>query len=109
AGAALPVAYAVARLPASGVGDWAGFVLGAVALGAGIAAAVLARRNRAVAGSLLAGAGVALLVWAGPRLAVFDNAVLVTDLPAWTDRFGVALGVGAGLAAVVLGIRAVLA
>jgi hypothetical protein len=51
---------------------------------------------------------VALLLWAGRRVSVLDHAVLVTSLPAWLDRLAVAAGCGAGLAAVVVGVRAVL-
>jgi hypothetical protein len=98
----LPVAVAVGRLPASGVGDWAGGVLLAVAV---VAAVVAAATDQ---GPWLAGAGVALLLWAGRRVSVLDHAVLVTSLPAWLDRLAVAAGCGAGLAAVVVGVRAVL-
>ena len=38
---------------------------------------------------------------------VLDHAVLVTDLPAWLDRLAVAVGCGVGIAAVVIGVRAV--
>ena len=102
AGLGLPVAVAVGRLPASGVGDWAGVVLLAVAAVAAIVAAATEQ------GAWLAGAGLALLLWAGRRLSVLDHAVLVTSLPAWFDRLAVAVGCGAGVAAVVIGVRAVL-
>ena len=46
-------------------------------------------------GPWLAGAGLALLLWAGRRLSVFDHAVLVTSLPAGLDRLAVAAGCGA--------------
>jgi hypothetical protein len=98
----LPVAVAVARLPASGIGDWTGVALLAVALVAAIAGAV----NRA--GPWLVGGGVALLVWAVRRLAVFDHAVLVTGLPGGFDRSAVAVASGVGVAAVVVGVRMVL-
>jgi len=39
---------------------------------------------------------------------VLDHAVLVTSLPEWLDRLAVAAGCGAGAAAVVIGVRAVL-
>jgi hypothetical protein len=97
----LPVAVAVARLPASGIGDWTGVALLAVA----VAAAVAAFLTRA--GPWLAGAGVALLVWSVRRLDVFDHAVLVTSLPGWLDRAGVAVAAGAGVGAVVVGVRMV--
>ena len=45
-------------------------------------------------GAWLAGAGLALLLWAGRRLSVLDHAVLVTSLPAcstaWRWRSGAA-------------------
>jgi len=97
----LPVALAVARLPASGIGDWTGVALLGVAIGA--AAGALVTR----AGAWLAGAGVALLVWSVRRLDVFDHAVLVTDLPDWLDRAAVALALGVGAGAVVIGLRLV--
>ena len=97
----LPVALAVARLPASGIGDWTGVALLGVAIGA--AAGALVTR----AGAWLAGAGVALLVWSVRRLVVFDHAVLVTDLPDWLDRAAVALALGVGAGAVVIGVRLV--
>ena len=97
----LPVALAVARLPASGIGDWTGVALLGVAIGA--AAGALVTR----AGAWLAGAGVALLVWSVRRLDVFDHAVLVTDLPDWPDRAAVALALGVGAGAVVIGVRLV--
>jgi hypothetical protein len=102
AGLGLPVAVAVGRLPASGLGDWAGVALLAVAIVAAVVAAVTDH------GAWLAGAGLALLLWAGRRLSVLDHAVLVTSLPAWLDRLAVAAGCGAGVAAVVVGLRAVL-
>ena len=97
----LPVALAVARLPASGIGDWTGVALLGVAIGA--AAGALVTR----AGAWLAGAGVALLVWSVRRLDVFDHAVLVTDLPDRLDRAAVALALGVGAGAVVIGVRLV--
>jgi hypothetical protein len=98
----LPVAVAVARLPASGIGDWTGVVLLAVAA----VAAVVAFITRG--GAWLTGAGVALVVWAVRRLDVFDHAVLVTAWPGWLDRAAVAMASGAGVAAVVVGVRSVL-
>ena len=97
----LPVALAVARLPASGVGDWTGVAL----LGVAMVAAVGALVTRA--GAWLAGAGVALLVWSVRRFDVFDHAVLVTDLPGGLDRAAVALAAGIGAGAVVIGVRLV--
>jgi hypothetical protein len=98
----LPVAVAVGRLPASGIGDWTGAALLAVAVAAAIAASVSG------GGAWLAGAGLALVLWAGRRLSVLDHAVLVTSLPAGLDRLAVAAGCGAGAAAIVIGVRAVL-
>jgi hypothetical protein len=100
----VPVALAIARLPASGVGDWTGVALLGVAIAAAVVA-VLVRR----AGPWLAGAGLALVIWAGRRADVLDHAVLVTALPGWLDRFAVAAGIGAGLGAIVVGVRAVMA
>ncbi len=102
AGLGLPIAVAIARLPASGVGDWTGVIL----LGLAVAAAIVAVATDQ--GAWLAGAGVALLLWAGRRLSVLDHAVLVTALPEWLDRLAVAAGCGAGIAAVVVGLRAAL-
>ncbi len=100
----VPVALAIARLPASGIGDWTGVALLGVAVAAAVVA-VLVRR----AGPWLAGAGLALVIWAGRRADVLDHAVLVTTLPGWVDRFAVAAGIGAGLGAIVIGGRAVMA
>jgi hypothetical protein len=97
----LPVAQALARLPVTGIGDWAGVVLLAVALLAGAAATITEN------GAWLAGAGLAVLLWAGRRLSVLDHAVLVTSLPDWLDRLAVAAGCGAGLAAIGVGVWAV--
>ena len=77
-----------------------------VLLAVAVVAAVVAAATDQ--GPWLAGAGVALLLWAGRRLSVLDHAVLVTSLPAWLDRLAVAVGCGAGVAAVVIGVRAVL-
>jgi hypothetical protein len=101
AGLGLPVALAVARLPASGIGDWTGVAL----LGVAFVAAVAALVTRA--GPWLAGAGVALVVWSFRRLDVLDHAVLVTDLPGWLDRAAVALALGVGVGAAVVGVRLV--
>jgi hypothetical protein len=102
----LPVAVAVARLPAAGVNGWTGVALCAIAMAAGVAAVFAP--SRAVVGPLLAGAGLALLLWAGRRLSVLDHAVLVTGRPDGLDRAGVATGVGAGVALLVTGVRAAL-
>ena len=49
------------------------------------------------------------MVWAIPRLDVFSHSVLVTDAPPWLDRLSVSLALGVGVAAVVVGVRGVLA
>lgn len=98
----LPVAVGVARLPASAIGDWTGAVLLSLAVVGAVVALVTG------GGAWLAGAGLALLLWAGRRLSVLDHAVLVTSLPEWLDRLAVAVGCGAGVAAVVIGVRAAL-
>jgi hypothetical protein len=97
----LPVAVAIARLPNTGIGDWAGVALLTTAV---VAAAVGAATGN---GAWLAGAGLALLLWAGRRLSVLDHSILVTSLPSWLDRLAVAAGAGAGVAAIGLGIWAV--
>jgi hypothetical protein len=94
----LPAAVGVARLPNTGIGDWAGAALLAMAVVAGGIAAA------SDSGAWLAGAGVALVLWAGRRLSVLDHAVLVTSLPSWLDRLAVAAGCGAGVAAIGIGI-----
>ena len=53
--------------------------------------------------------GAALLASAVPRLGVLSHSVLVTDVPAWLDRLSVSTALGVGIAAVVLGVRGVLA
>jgi hypothetical protein len=98
---ALPVAVGVARLPNTGVGDWAGVALLVVAIAAGVVAAVTEN------GAWLAGGGLALVIWAGRRLSVLDHRVLVTSLPPGLDRLAVTVGVGVGLAAIGVGIWAV--
>jgi hypothetical protein len=99
------VGWGLARLP-GGRNGLAVMALAAVALAA-TAATALARRSP-FAGAFLAGAGVALLVYALRRLDVLGHAVLVTSLPAWLDRLSVALAVGVGAAAVAVGVRHVL-
>jgi hypothetical protein len=100
----VPVALDIARLPASGIGDWTGVAMLGVAVAAAVVACVVRR-----SGPWLAGAGLALVIWAGRRADVLDHAVLVSSLPDWLDRLAVAAGIGAGLAAVVVGVRAVMA
>jgi hypothetical protein len=102
AAVALPVAVAVARLPASGIGDWTGVALLVLAVAASVVAFFTG------GGAWLAGAGVAVLVWAVRRLDVLDHAVLVTAWPGGLDRAAVAVASGVGVAAVVAGVRRVL-
>jgi len=73
------------------------------AIGAAAPATVLARRRRTPSGLLVAAAGLSLAIWAGLRTDVLGHAVLVTTLPGWLDRLSVTLGLGVGLAAVVVG------
>jgi hypothetical protein len=73
----------------------------AVAIAAGVVAAVTEN------GAWLAGAGLALVIWAGRRLSVLDHTILVTSLPPGLDRLAVTVGVGAGIAAIGLGVGAV--
>ena len=106
-GLAVAVGLELRRLPGGGQGGVAAVTLGLLAIAGAIAAWRI--RRAAFAGAFLAGAGAALLAYSLPRLDVLRHAVLVTDLPAWTDRLSVALALGSGAAAVVLGLSAVLA
>ncbi len=109
AGAAVVVGVAEARaLPGAAGGGPLVVALPAVALAAAATAAGLARARPLVAAPFLAGAGVALVVWAARRRAVVDHAVLLTGLPEALDRAAVAVGFGVGLAAAVAGTAAVL-
>jgi hypothetical protein len=76
-------------------------VVGVVALGLGIVAAVV-DRLRAVA--LLAG-GVFLATWGVFRLAVLSNPVLPTTVPFGFERLVTALSLGVGVGAVVVAFR----
>jgi hypothetical protein len=98
---ALPVAVSLARLPVAGATSWIGVAI--AAFGVVGPATVLTARRRSGGGLLTAAAGLGLALWAGLRTAVFGHAVLVTTLPAWLDRLSVALGLGVGLAATVVG------
>ena len=105
AGLAFPIALALGRLPAAG-----GLVrTGGLVIAAAIAAIVaLVVRARPVGGALLAGAGVALTLWALRRLDVLSHSVLVTTLPEALDRAAVASALGIGIGALVAGIAAVI-
>jgi hypothetical protein len=99
------VGWGLAQLP-GGRNGLVVMTLAAVALVAAVAA--VATRRSPFAGAFLAGAGVALLVYALRRLDVLGHAVLVTSLPGWIDRLSVSLALGVGAAAVVGGVRHVL-
>ncbi len=99
--AALPVALALARLPAAGVNSWIG--VGICVFGVVGPVLALTVRRRQGGGLLTAAAGLGLALFAGLRTDVLGHAVLVTTLPGWLDRLSVALGLGVGLAAVVVG------
>jgi hypothetical protein len=102
---AATVGWALARLP-GGRNGLVVMTLAAVALVAAVATTAI--RRSPFAGAFLGGAGVALLVYALRRLDVLGHAVLVTSLPGWIDRFSVALALGVGAAAVLVGVRHVL-
>ena len=99
------VGLALLRLPGGGAPGVSAVTLGALA----VVGSVVAWRwpGRAVAGAFLAGGGAALVVYGLSRVDVLDHAVLVTALPAWLDRASVAVAIGVGAGAVVLGARAV--
>jgi hypothetical protein len=103
---AVEVGLELRKLPGGRASGVTAVILGLLAM----AGAIVAWRIRrgGFAGAFLAGAGVALVAFALPRLDVLRHTVLVTELPAWTDRLSVTLTLGAGSAAVVLGLRAVL-
>jgi hypothetical protein len=116
AGAGVPVAgllvvlvgLRLAALPSGGAQGAAAIALGSIAVVLGLAGLVL-RRRPAVRGAFGAAAGAALVASALPRLGVLSHSVLVTDAPAWLDRLSVSVGLGVGAAAVVVGVRVVLA
>jgi hypothetical protein len=116
ASAGLPVAGLLVvlvglRLAAVPSGDAQGataIALGAIAMALGVAGLVV-RRRPGVRGACEAAGGAALLASALPRLGVLAHSVLVTDAPAWLDRLSVSAALGVGVAAVVVGVRGVLA
>jgi hypothetical protein len=77
-----------------------------VVLGVG---GLLLHRRPGAQGALEAAGGAALVAAAVPRLGVLSHSVLVTDAPTWLDRLSVSLALGVGVAAVVVGVRRVLA
>lgn len=97
-----PVVVALADLPGS---TWAEIALVAAAA---VALAGAGWRGGPLGAALLAGAGVALALWAIRRVDVFASAVLVTELPPWLDRSAVAAALGVGVGVAVGGIRLVL-
>jgi hypothetical protein len=99
------------RLAAVPSGDAQGataMALGAIATVLGVAGVVL-RRRPPVQCAFEAAGGAALLASALPRFGVLSHSVLVTDAPAWLDRLSVSVALGVGVAAVVVGVRGVLA
>jgi hypothetical protein len=115
-GAGLPVAgllvvvigFRLAAVPSGEAQGTTAIALGAIAVVLGLASLVV-RRRPSVRGAFEAAGGAALLASAVPRLGVLSHSVLVTDGPAWLDRLSVSLAIGVGVAAVVVGVRAVLA
>jgi hypothetical protein len=93
------VGVALWRLPGGGPGA---ATMALVAAGLALAAWVGARRTWT--GPLLAGSGVALLIVGWQRLDVLDHSVLTTALPEVQERVAVALALGAGGAALVVGL-----
>lgn len=71
---------------------------GAMAVGVGV------QRRPSVGGPLVAGAGIALTMWAWRRHAVLDRAVLLSGLPEAVERALVAAALGTGVAATVIGV-----
>jgi hypothetical protein len=116
AGAGLPVAgllvavvgFRLAAVPAGDAQGVTAMVLGAIAVVLGVGGLLLHRRPGAQ-GALEAAGGAALVAAAVPRLGVLSHSVLVTDAPTWLDRLSVSLALGVGVAAVVVGVRRVLA
>jgi hypothetical protein len=104
--AALPIAVSLGRLPAAGgLLRTGGLVVTALVLGLG----ALVVRARPVATALLAGSGIALVVWALRRFDVLTHAVLITSMPTWWDRGAVALALGVGLAVAGASVRSLVA
>ena len=103
---ALAIPVAVAEGHVAGQGS-AAYVLAALPVATVLAAALaLVRRRPPFAGAMIAGAGAAIALWALRRFAVLHSAVLVTTAPAALDRASVAIGLGVGVAAIVIGILA---
>ena len=90
-GAATPAAIGLTRLPGA---TWTVTVL---LIAAGAAALAAAVRPGPSGVALVGGAGVALGLWGVRRAGVFGHAVLVTSLPSWMDRTGVAVAIGTGV------------
>lgn len=74
------------------------------ALAGVVAVGVGARRRHSVGGPLVAGAGIALTMWAWRRQLVLDRAVLLSGLPGAVERMLVAAALGAGVAATIIGL-----
>jgi hypothetical protein len=102
------VGLRLAAVPSGDAQGTTAIALGAIAVVLGLAGLVV-RRRPAVRGAFEAAGGAALLASAVPRLGVLSHSVLVTDGPPWLDRLSVSLALGVGVAAVVVGVRAVLA
>ena len=102
------VGLRLAAVPAGDAQGATAMALGAIAVVLGVAGLLL-RRRPSVQGAFEAAGGAALVASAIPRLGVFSHSVLVTDAPAWLDRLSVSLALGVGAAAVVVGVRRVLA
>ncbi len=92
--------------PAAATRDRVDLALVALAAGTSLLA-LLATHWRAVAGSFLAGSGLAILLWSVRRVNVLSRAILVTDLADWVDRLAVSASIGAGLAGLAIGAWAV--
>jgi hypothetical protein len=104
AGVALAGAWLL-RLTANGPPGWTAVGLGVVAVVAAVLSVVVREVGK---GPLLAGAGLALVIAAYRRLSVLRYPVLPTSLPWWLDRLSVALALGTGVAALVVGAHLVL-
>ncbi len=98
----------LATLPAGGAQGATAIALGAIAVALGLAGLLL-RRRPSVQSACTAAGGAALVASAVPRLGVLSHSVLVTDAPPWLDRLSVSAALGVGVAAVVVGVRGVLA
>jgi hypothetical protein len=102
------VGFRLAAVPAGDAQGVTAMVLGAIAVVLGVGGLLLHRRPGAQ-GAFEAAGGAALVAAAVPRLGVLSHSVLVTDAPAWLDRLSVSVALGVGVAAVVVGVRRVLA